>query len=311
MAKFGQKQGYEKKLVGIVNVITGESTAKFTLTEEGKQFKNGTNVLKVKFDDLPKRPRLQPNDKSGRTQLRIRMNSEGTEVEALTPVVGVYDLELTDLGPRPEKDADPMPKEKVWNEGTAKENRYLEFFAVYQIESGNFKGVSLPAYNLHYKFEEDSSNPGFAAFTFSLSNKQATRGRQLADWGDLHGVWSVVGEDVEGEPIVWDDDTILPELLERALEQPKVRGVIKNGYITEILPRDEEPEFLDEPESLDDEIDIDDPVELEKIVGTPEKDDDVDVTDVKVKSKAPKPNGKVKPAPKRVARKSSDEDDEL
>lgn len=297
MAKFGQKSGFEKKLVGIVSVITGESTAKFTLVEDGKQFKNDTKSFKAKFEDLPARPKLTPNDKSGRTQLRIRMNSEGTEVEALTPVVGVFDLELTDLGPRPEKDAEPMPKERVWNEGTPKENRYLEFFAVYKISSGNFKGVSLPGYNLHYKFEEDPNNSGFARFTFNLSNRQATRGKQLADWGHLHGIWEVQGTEIDGDPIAWDDGTILPELLERALEQPKVRGVIRDGYVKELLPSEELPDFLEDEDAkaVDEMLD---------------NGDNIDVTPVKVASKAPKANGKVKPAPvvKRVAKKVVEEE---
>lgn len=309
MAKFGQKQGFEKKLVGLVSVRTGEKKAQFTLIEEGKTFKNGTNVFTTLLEDLPARPVLQPNDKSGRQQYRIRMNSDGDEVEALTPVVGVFDLELVDLGPRPEKDADPMPKEKVWNEGTPKENRYLEFFAAYEFDGGKFNGEKTPGYNLHYKFEEDSSNPGYAAFTFSLSNKQATRGAQLAYWGDLHGIWSVQGTDVEGEPIPWDDETILPTLLERALEHPKVRGVFKNGYISELLPREDEAGF-----ESDEDVDIDDAKAVDDLLDG--------VEEVEVKSKAPKANGKVKSPSvdaqkkakafvKRANKKASEDDDDL
>lgn len=278
---FGQKESFEKKLVGIVQVVTGEKKAKFTLTEEGKTFKGGLKSIAVSFDDLPDRPRLKPNSKG---EYRIRMSNDGTEVEALTPVVGVFEAELIDLGPRPEKDADPMPREKVFDEGGPKEHRHWEFFAVYKIAEGNFKGVQMPAYNLHYKFEEDSSNPGYAGFTFSLQNKQATRGKQLADWGHIHGVWEVQGVEVMGEPIPWNDETILPELLERALNQPKARLIVKDGYIREVLPSEEAPEFMDESDEVDKLLDGDEEV------------------------KAPKPNGK-KPA-KRV-KKSSDEDDDL
>jgi len=242
---FGQKNTFEKKLVGITTVITGETKAKFTLVED-KQFKNGTKSITLLLEDLPDHPQLPKNDKSGK-QYRIRMNADGDEVEAITPVTGVFDMKLIDLGPRPEKDSDPMPKERVWNEGTPKENRYLEFFGVYKIVSGFYKGVQLPAYNLHYKFEEDSQNPGFAAFTFSLQNKQATRGKQLAEWGHLHGIWEVQGTDVTGTPIEWDDETILPELLLRATKNGvMVRGVMKNGYIQELLPSDETPEFMED-----------------------------------------------------------------
>lgn len=297
MATFGQKNTFESKLVGIASVITGESKAKFVLVEEGKQFKNGTNTLTVSFDDLPDVPVLPRGDKSGK-QYRIRMSSDGKSVEAIGPVIGVYELELVDLGKRPEKDSDPMPYEKVWNEGTPKENRYLEFFAVYEIAEGFYKGTSAPAYKLHYKFEEDANNPGFTAFTFSLQNKKATRGIQLAEWGHLHGVWEVQGTEVSGEPIPWDDETILPELLERALEHPRVRGVFKNGYIQELLPSEETPEFVDggsDPEL--DEVDAAFPPEPVK-----EK-----VAEVVKKAKAP---AKVagRNTPKRV-KVSSDEDD--
>lgn len=296
---FGQKESFQKKMVGIVSIVTGETKAKLTLLEENKTFIGGQKSLTVRLDDLPDRPTLKPNDKSGK-QYRIRMSSDGTEVEAITPVSGVFEAELIDLGPRPEEGADPMPKEKVFDEGGPKENRHWEFFAVYKIVEGMYKGVQLPAYNLHYKFEEDGQNPGYAAFTFSLQNKQATRGKQLAEWGHLHGVWEVQGTDVLGDPIPWDDETILPELLERALEQPNVRVMIKDGYIRELLPSEETPEFMES-----DDVDIDDPDALDEIL------DEKEVEEVKIKSKAPKPNGKVKPAPKRVAKKSSDEDEDL
>lgn len=257
----GQRPKFEKKLVGIVEYITGEHVAKFTLTEDGKTFANGSKDLKVNLDDLPATPRLAPNDKS-KKQLRIRMSADGTEVEALTPVTGVFNLQLKDLGPRPEgKDSDPMPKLRVWNEGTEKENKYLEFFAVYEIIDGKFKGTSLPAYNMHYKFEEDSNNPGFTRFAGNFDNKKATRLFQLRDWGELHGLWS--------EPIEWDDDTILPTLLVRALyNDVNVRGVFKGGYITELLPLDEEDmepflgNIVDE-EGEDNEDSLDDVTEIE------------------------------------------------
>ena len=254
----GQRPKFEKKLVGIVEYVTGEHVAKFTLTEEGKTFANGTKSLKVNLDELPSAPRLAPNDKTGK-QLRIRMSTDGTEVEALTPVTGVFNLKLTGIGPRPEKDADPTPKERVWNEGTEKENRYLEFFAVYQIIDGKFKGVTLPAYNMHYKFEEDSNNPGFTRYAGNFDNKKATRLFQLRDWMQIHGI--------DSDPIEWDDVTILPTLLERALDNGvQVRGVFKNGYVTELLPLDEEDvepflgDIVDKPV---DEDDLDDVTKIE------------------------------------------------
>ena len=283
----GQRPKFEKKLVGIVEYVTGEHVAKFTLTEEGKTFANGTKSLKVNLDELPSAPRLAPNDKTGK-QLRIRMSADGTEVEALTPVTGVFNLQLKDLGPRPEgKDSDPTPKLRVWNEGTDKENKYLEFFAVYEIIDGKFKGVALPAYNMHYKFEEDSANPGFTRYAGNFDNKKATRLFQLRDWVQIHGI--------DSEPIEWDDVTILPTLLERALDNDvKVRGVFKNGYVTELLPLDEEDVEPFLGDIVDDEDDLD------------------DVTKIEVKEEvSPKVTTKAKKISKNKPVKVTDEDDDL
>ena len=272
----GQRPKFETKLVGIVKYVTGDHTVKFTLTEDGKTFSNGTKDLKVSMDELPAVPRLAPNDKAGK-ELRIRMSADGTEVEALTPVTGVFNLELIDLGPRLNgKDTDPMPKLRVWNEGTEKENKYLEFFAVYKIIDGKFKGVQLPAYNLHYKFEEDTNNKGYTRFAGNFDNKKATRLFQLRDWGELHGLWA--------DPIEWDDDTILPELLARALDNDvKVRGVFKNGYVTELLPLDDE--------------------DIEPFVSSADSDEDPDLDDV-TKIEVKEEPKKVAPATKKISKRN-------
>jgi hypothetical protein len=233
------KQEFAKKMVVIVNIITGKERAELTITEDGdKKFSNGTKKMRVALADLPKVPRLKPDNKVGK-EYRVRMSEDGTEVENITPVQGHFTAKLTDIGPRPEKDADPTPREKVWNEGKSNENRYLEFFAVYQITEGAFKGVQMPAFNMHYKFEEDPENEGYARFAGNFDNPKATRLFQLRDWGLTHGLWN--------EPIPWDDVTILPTLLDRALENEKeVDIIVKRGYISEVMA-------LDEPDDDEDE----------------------------------------------------------
>lgn len=295
---FGQRaSNFEKKLVGIVVAKTGEKMAKFTLTEDGKTFSNGEKSIKVPFSDLPKYPKLQPNE-SGK-QYRIRMSQDGTEVEALTPVVGMFPAKLIDLGPRANKEADPTPKEKVWNEGTPKENRYFKFFAQYQITGGAYKGAILPAYNMHYKFEEDDSNPGYTRFAGSFANTKATRLFQLRDWGVLHGCWDIEDGEVVGDPIEWDDETILPELLERAKNRDaEVNVVIKNGYIIELLPSDGEPAFVDPDDENVDEESTEEETEDEFDKKYPPK-------------KSPAKAVAKKPAPVKKAKKSSDDDDDL
>jgi hypothetical protein len=287
---------YEKKLVGIVTVKTGESKAKFTLVDDNKTFNGGSKSLTVALDDLPKHPKLQRNDNNGK-ELRIRMNSEGTEVEALTPVTGVFDMKLIDLGSREEKDDDPMPYERVFDEGGPKESRHLEFFAVYQIVNGLFKDVKLPAYYLHYKFEEDED--GMTRFAGNTENKKATRLHQLVDWGNMHGLWE--------QPIAWDDDTILPELLERALEKDViVRGVFKDGYIRELLPSEDAGNPYGEEE---DDDDLSDEVD-EMLDETPKKKEKV--KPVEIDHKEPKNQSKPVKAVKRiVSKRKSDDDEEL
>lgn len=260
------KNEYERKLVGIVRIITGKDTAKLTLQEEGKLFKNGSVDLKVKIADLPKRPRITPEDRIGK-DYRIRMNQEGDEVEAITPVRGHFKAKLVDLGPRPEKDSDPMPFEKTFTKGET-ENSHLEFFAVYEITEGAFKGVQLPAYWMHYKFEEDTENEGFTRFAGNFENKKATRLFQVRDWGLAHGLWN--------EDLPWDDDTILPTLLDRALDNDvEVEITLDKGYIILVQASEnyEEPDDIEEvqakvhsagkrntPEPVLDDVDEDFPV---------------------------------------------------
>lgn len=248
----GFKKSQPSRLVGLVEIITGTDKAKITMLDENKTFKDGSKSIKLALADLPLR--LKPNNKEPK-QFRIRMNPDGTEVESLGPVTGLFDLEFVELGPRPDKDGQPMPEEKIWNEGKDNENSHWEFWASYKITSGQFKGVVAPAYRLHYKFEQDAD--GMTMFAFNPENKKATRGQQLIEWGMLHGnIW--------GEPITWDDETILDVLEERVLEGNRfVQGLFKDGYLKELLPLedadqdeidedvDDEPDFLKETEDIE------------------------------------------------------------
>lgn len=282
-----KKNEYTKKLVGIVEVVTGEKVAKLTLVEDGKEFANGKTSITVNLKDLPKRPALAPNQKSPK-QYRVRMNEDGDGVEALGPVRGMFKARAVDLGKRPDKDSDPAPYEKVWNEGKDNENRHMEFFVVYEIIEGAFKTVQLPAYQLHYKFEEDPNEEGFTRFSGDPENPRATRLHQLVEWGQIHGnIWS--------EPIRWPDDgNILPELLERVLDaDAEVNVVMDKGYIQGVQPVEDYEAVDPDAEAVDDLLDG----------------EDEEVEPVKIKSKAPAKNGKVKPSP--AKRKASEEEDDL
>lgn len=229
---------FEKKTVGIVIATVGEKKAKFEMVDDTKKFKNGETVIKVNLENLPAFPKLTQAH-TGK-QFRIRMTSEGDEVEALTPVSGLYRMKLIDIGPRPNgKDSDPTPYEKT-GEYQGKDTSHLEFYGVYKITKGAFKGVQLPGYYLHYKFEDDGE--GMTRFAGNVDNPKATRLAQLVQWGTVHGLWD--------EPIEWDDETILPILLERALETDvEVDGLIKDGYIREIMPVQDDEEVEEAPKA--------------------------------------------------------------
>jgi hypothetical protein len=284
---FKQQTEFKKKLVGIVDVITSDKSAKFTLTEEGKKFENGTTIFKAALADLPKRPKLPTNVKEPR-QYRIRMNDDGDAIEAITPVRGSFAAKLVDLGPR-KKDQEPSPYEKWYHKGEKDENMHLEFFAVYEITDGAYKGVQLPAYNLHYKFEQDPEEDGMTRFN-TANTPQAKQLHRLIDWGEVQG-------GLFDAPIEWPDDgNILPTLLERALDADRdVVVIIDKGYVNMVQPADS-----DEDES-DEEFD-------EKFPDPEPEDGDEPVKEVPAKGKAKEP--------KKVAKQTSkvaepDDDDDL
>jgi len=262
----GKKTNFEKKTVGIVSVVTGDKVAKLTLLDDGKKFKSsGSNSVKVKLASLPKFPKIQSNNDKP-IELRVRMNEDDTEVEAFGPVRGMHEAELIDLGPRQNKDSDPVPYKKWFHKGEPDESFHHEFFAVYRITKGFFKGCEAPYY-LHYKFEEDEENEGMTQFSFNTENPRAKRGQQLLEWGYIHGggqpgIW--------GEPISWDDETILPELLERCEANLKVNLVFDKGYVQSIQPLD------DMGEVSDDELDVDRDFPKDDEIRKPPVDEDDD-----------------------------------
>ena len=275
---------YQKKTVGIVEATVGETKAKFTMVEDGKTFANGKESFTVLIEDLPAFPALTQAH-SGK-QFRIRMNSAGDEVEALTPVTGHFTAKMIDLGKRDSKDADPTPYEKQDNFKGKEESSHLEFFAVYKIVKGAYKGVQMPAYYLHYKFEKDED--GNTRYAFNTENPKATRGHQLVSWMDVHGL--------DRTPIEWDDVTILPELLERSEDNDiLVELIVKDGYIKEVLPVQDD-DFDDAPKAKRSQKELVDELGFEE--STDEKVDDV----------FPVVEEKKKPA-KRPAKKVADEEE--
>lgn len=229
MAVKSNKVEFEKKTVGIVSVVTGDKVAKLTLVD-GKKFKNGQESVKVNLSDLPKAPRLKPNNTTP-IELRVRMNDDDTEVEEFGPVRGTHPGKVVGMGYKESEEADPMPKLIVKNKGESDEYSYLQFFVVYEITQGVFKGTH-SAFYMHYKFAQSDEDDTLTGFNFNTESMKATRGQQLLNWGYVHEVW--------GEPIPWDDDTVLPTLLERVLESDlEVNLVFDKGYIQTVQPMED------------------------------------------------------------------------
>lgn len=302
------QQEFAKRFVGIVSVKTGENVAQFTSIEvmkDGKKklFPNETDTLKVKLDELPKEARrvIKPNDKTGK-QFRVRLNEDGDGVEAVQPVSGMFTAKLVELGPH-KKDQPPVPYVKTFSKD-GKDNSHLEFYASYEVTDGVFKGVILPAYNMHYKFEQSEEEDGMTQFD-TVDNPQASQLHKLQDWATVHG-------DILETPIAWNTDdvdgvdnsilevysekhtcdfaNVLPELQERALETDReVNVIIEKGYIKSIQAIVDYEDFADES---DDEID-------EKF---PEPEKEAVAAEPVVEKKASKP------ATKKLARKHDDEE---
>lgn len=278
------QQEFAKKWVGVVRIKSGDTQVKFTSVtkdKEGvvKKFPNGELEMKVKLADLPKIGQrvIRPNMEG--KQFRIRLNDDGDEVEEVGPVNGMFAAKLVELGPK-KKDAEvAAPYVKFYNRGKPDENSHLEFFAVYEIVEGVFKGLKLPAYYLHYKFEgipEGEDSEGFTRYD-TVDTAQASQLHRLQAWGELHG-------NIFDEPIEWNEDeadvsddvldcfaanhqgsfaNILPELEERAVSSDTdVNVVLENGYV-KIVQAAENYEEAEETEK--DEVDeVYPPVKEEK-----------------------------------------------
>lgn len=249
--------------VGGVDVLTGDTSAKLTSVSTDKngkvkEFPNGTTEMKVKLADLPKAAQrvIKANMKPAK-RFRVRLSPEGDEVKTVTPWSGILRARMVGLGPKTET-GDYRLIEKVYNEGTEKENRHLEFIAIYEAVSGVFKGVELPGFYLHYKFEaipEGEEDEGFTQFN-TADTPQASQLHKLQGWADVHG-------GILDEPVVWvdvEDGTILGTLEERALENDReVNLVFDKGYIQSVQPvedyeEEELPDFLKEPSDAEESI---------------------------------------------------------
>jgi len=266
---------FAKRWVGGVTVKSGELKARFTSTdhvyENGedtgkiKTFPNGEVTMDFKLKDLPKEAQkvIRPNMESKR--FRLRLNEDADAVDGVTPWTGQFKAKLEKLGPK-DQNGNYKLIEKVFNKGKDSENSHLEFLAIYKITEGVFKGVELPAFYLHYKFEmvpEGEEDEGMTQFN-TVDSPKASQLHKLQAWAEVHG-------NILDEPIVWPDDGIILETLEeRALEADRdVNLLFENGNIKSVQAvenyetDDEElPDFLKDVDGED--LDESDEVEEKK-----------------------------------------------
>lgn len=294
--KTRDKQEFSKKWTGLVNVVSGETYAKLTSVQKDKEgkiktFPDGSDSLKVKLADLPKDSKraIKANmDKA--KKFRVRLSEDGDTVETVTPASGVFTgCKLVKLGPK-DQNGNYKLIHKVYNEGKADENSHDEFLAVYEITDGVFKGVELPGYFMHYKFEEvpeGEEDEGFTRYN-TADTPQASQLHKLQNWAAVHG-------NILDEPIKWPDDGIILDVMEeRALENDvPVTLVFEDGYIKSVQADENYEEETDE--SFDAKFPVKDEEEVEEI---PAKKDVLQDT---VK-------GKAKKTPKKV---TTGDDDEL
>lgn len=289
--KAREQNSFHKKWTGVVEVKTGEKVAKLTSVDTNKDgkvksFPNDSNSIKINLSNFPKASQrlIKPNMEGKR--FRVRLNEDADGVETVTPVVGVFQAKLTGLGPKT-KDGEYKLIKRVYKEGTEKENSHLEFFATYEITDGPFRGVELPAYYLHYKFEEDDEEEGFTRFN-TANTPRASHLHKLIAWAETHG-------NILDAPVRWSDDgIILDQLEERALDEDRsVTLVFEKGYIKSVQPF----------ENYDEEVDVDDPDAVDEMLDT---EDEVEPVKVAAPAKA---TGKLKKAP--AKKKPVDDEDDL
>lgn len=273
---------FAKKWVGVVQAKAGDTVVKFTSIGKDKDgvvkpFPDGETEMKVKLSDLPKIGQRVIKPKTEGKTFRIRLNEDGDGVEEVGPVNGMFKVSFVELGPKKKDAKSATPFVKYYNKGKENENAHLEFFAVYEITEGVFKGLKLPAYNLHYKFEgvpEDDPD-GLEGFTQydTADTPKASQLHRLQNWGEIQG-------DIFDEPIPWEEDgdvevseevldvfgdshsggfaNILSILEERALEADRdLNAVLENGYIKVLQVTENYEEDESEATEEVDEVDAD------------------------------------------------------
>lgn len=217
-----KKSDYVKPVSGIATIKAGvNGKGRVTFQDEEIKFSTGKNSMVVSLDDLPDVPAIAPESED---DYFVKFNPDTDEIFYIGPVQTTVNAKLVDFS-RPEEDADPAPYERT-NEKY--NTTYLAFSAVFQVQGGQFKKLKLHQFH-HYKFCENPQQEGFAMFEGDPDNKKAIWLPKLVNFCEKLGL---VDEQIE-----WPEDgNILPELLQRALDNDKtVKLAINKGYIDSIM----------------------------------------------------------------------------
>jgi hypothetical protein len=219
-----KKSEYVKPVSGIATIKAGKNgKGRVTFQDEEIKFSTGNNSMVVSLDDLPDIPAIAPETED---DYFVKFNPDTDEIFYIGPVQTTLNAKLVDFS-RPEEGSDPLPFEKT-NEKY--NTTYWAFNAVFQIKGGQFNKLKLYQFH-HYKFCENPQEPGYAMFEGDPDNKKAIWLPKLVNLCEKC--------ELVTEPIQWieiADGSILPELLNRALDNDKiVKLAINKGYIDSIM----------------------------------------------------------------------------
>jgi hypothetical protein len=236
MAVQASKQSSTGKIVYFNSTLTyGKKSVLFDdiKNSQGESIKEYDEGLRVDFADLPEFPKIAPSQE-GSVKLPFRVSAgydaENQKITHINPFSGVFEAVPSDIGPRPEANAEPHSKEveKQGNDGKAYTDKsfYVEFEIVEKMEAkGFFNGVHVRRYLKDKFFARPDGMVNVSGTSKSVHTNN------LLETGEM--IWGFSADDIP----MPEDNNLLPTLLEIQKENPvPVRLTVKNGFIDSLLP---------------------------------------------------------------------------
>lgn len=206
----------------------GLATIKFGDRKVKVVFDDGSIDRTYQRDELPDTPGFLHKLPQGKSvQGMVVLSKDRTEIERIGPERGPFTVRVLDFV-RPEKDAEPRPKEYTGGGKDGKpEYKYLAFTVMIEITEGPWKGAVIPTF-MHYKFADNGK--GKAAF-IGVESKSPNL-RKLKDLCNLAGATKT--------QIDWPEDgNILPALLKMMKKaNAEFEVLVRAGYIESFTSND-------------------------------------------------------------------------